>query len=174
MSEKPASYRSGTAAFELHFGSAFKAILPGAFQGAVVGSLMVATYSTVIYASDGLAVSFSGIAGVMMMFCFIMLVGTLAGMIVCAVQIGLVGLPLALVMRRRIATPAMLAVTLVAATLAGLAASRLLLTEFWGMQDQEALMVAMALAYAIPAGLAYRRAIITERMLGFWSDEGTV
>jgi len=179
LSEEPASdrsgpnrsgpYRSGSAAFELHVGSALKAILPGAFQGAVIGSLVVAAYS--VFATGAAGFAASDIVGAVMMFCFIMMIGTMAGMIACGIYITLVGLPLALLMRRRIATRAMLVVTLVVSTIVGLIAGSLLIAPLWGTQDDGWLMMAMALCYAIPAGLAYRRAIMTERLLSFWSTD---
>lgn len=171
MNEEPAPYRSGSSAFELHFGSALKAILPGAFQGAVIGSLIVAAYS--IFASFAQAFGFGdyGFVGAIMMFCFIMMIGTMGGMIVCAIYIGVIGLPIALLMRRRIATPAMLILTLIVSTLVGLAAGWAIIAPIWGVTEDRWLMIAMALCYAIPAGIAYRRAIITERMLSFWSSK---
>ncbi|MEM7703230.1 MAG: hypothetical protein AAF251_14935 [Pseudomonadota bacterium] len=171
MNEEPASYRSGSAAFELHFGSALKAILPGAFQGAVIGSLIVAVYSIFASLTGGMDFGGSGLVGAIMMFCFIMMIGTMGGMIVCAIYIGVVGLPIALVMRRRIATPSMLVITLIVSTLAGLAAGWALITPIWGVEEDRWMMIAMALCYAVPAGVAYRRAIITERMLSFWSSK---
>lgn len=169
MSEEPAPFRSGSGGFELHVGSALKAILPGAFQGAVIGSLVVAAYS--VFATSGASLVASDIVGAIMMFCFIMMIGTMAGMIVCAIYITLIGLPLALLMRRRIATRTMLVVTVIVSTIVGLAAGWGLITPIWGVVEDRWLMIAMALCYALPAGLAYRHAIITERMLSFWSSK---
>lgn len=171
MSEEPAPYRAGPASFELHFGSALKAILPGAFQGSVVGSLLVAAYFAFTYITDGGGLGASDIIGMIMMFCFVMMIGTLAGMVVCAMYIALVGLPLALLMRRRIATTAMLIVTLLVATICGVLISQFALVPFVGVEDQEPLLTVLALAYALPAGVAYRQSIITERMLSFWSTD---
>jgi len=171
LSDEPASYQSGSAAFELHFGSALKAILPGAFQGAVIGTLIVAGYSMFASLGEILGFGASEIVGTVMIFCFIMMIGTMAGMIVCAIYIAVIGLPIALLMRRRIATPAMLILTVIVSTLVGLAAGWGIIAPIWGVTDDRWLMIGMALCYAIPAGVAYRRAIITERMLSFWSSK---
>lgn len=148
-----------------------KAILPGAFQGSVIGSLLVAVYFTYAHAADGGGFSLTEGVGVVMLFCFVMMVATMAGMIVCAIYIAVVGLPLALLMRRRIATQAMLIVTLLVAITTGLASSHLLLGPIWAGEFSPLVVTALTLSYAIPAALAYRRAIITERLLSFWSTD---
>ena len=98
------------------------------------------------------------------MFCFVTMVGTMAGMIVSAIYIALIGLPMALLMRRRIGSQAMLIAPILVALIVGLLASWLLMTPIWGAQEDRWLLAAVALCYTIPAGIAYRRAIITERL----------
>ena len=146
--------------------------MPGAFQGSVVGSIIVAAYFTVAYTVGGEGFAASDLVGVVMMFCFVTMVGTMAGMIVSAIYILLIGLPMALLMRRRIGSRAMLVATILVAILVGLLVSWLLMTPIWGVQEDRWLLAAVALCYTIPAGIAYRRAIITERMRGFWSAKG--
>ncbi|MEM7687824.1 MAG: hypothetical protein AAF291_02285 [Pseudomonadota bacterium] len=148
-----------------------KAILPGAFQGAVIGSLVVAAYFTINGAVKASEISGPDLVSGVMLFCFVLMIGTLAGMIVCAVYIAVVGLPLALLMRRRIATQAMLIVTVLVALAMGLATSWFVMTPLWGASEDAWLVTVMVLCYAVPTGLAYRRAIITERMLSFWTTD---
>ena len=45
------------------------------------------------------------------------------------------------------------------------------LKPIWAQEFEAWLMTAGTLAYAIPAGIAYRQSIITERMLSFWSTD---
>lgn len=169
MSDKPASYRAGTASFELHFGSALKAILPGAFQGSVIGSLLVASYAIVQFATSGELSGLSGLLGLLMLFLAIVMAATMAGMIVCSIYIGVIGFPLALLLRRRIATRGALVLALLVASAAALVSSYLFLQPLWAQEFEAWLLTGLALAYAIPAGIAYRQAIITERLLSFWS-----
>lgn len=152
-------------------GSAVKAILPGAFQGSVVGSIAVAAYFVIDFVLSG---EFSGAAdllGMLMAFLAIVMAGTMAGMIVCSVYIGLIGLPLALLLRRRIATRAALLLALAVATCATLVSCYLFLEPLRAPEFEASLMTAAALAYAIPAVIAYRQCIITERMLSFWTTD---
>jgi hypothetical protein len=170
LAQEPASYRAGSASFDLNAGSALKAILPGAFQGAVVGSLAVAMYFQITFFAGEGSFALSDLAGALMAFCFTMMVATLAGTIICCIYIALIGFPLALVMHRRIASPVMLWLSVAVATLAGLATAYLSSDSLIISPGDEALIALTALAYAIPAGVFYRRAIITERLLSFWGD----
>ncbi len=109
------------------------------------------------------------IASAVMTFCFVMIIAIMAGMIVCSIFIALIGFPLALAMRRRIATPGALIVTLIVATGTALVTSHVAYDPGWAVEFHPWIMTGLTLAYAIPAGIAYRQAIITERMLSFWS-----
>ena len=169
MRDKPASDRAGTASFELHVGSALKAILPGAFQGSVVGSLLVATYAVVQFAASGERAGLSGFLELLMIFVAIVIGATMAGMIVCSLYIGVIGLPLALILRRRIASRGALVLSLVVSVAVALVSSHLLLEPVWAPEFEAWLLTAVTLAYAVPAGIAYRQAIITERLMSFWS-----
>ena len=171
MTQRPASYRSGSASFELHLGSALKAILPGAFQGAVVGSLFVACYFAVNFVSQGHLAGFTDFLNLLMLFLAIVMGGTMGGIIVCALYIAAIGFPLAVLMRRQIATRAALIAALAVATLAALMSAYLFLQPLWAAEFEAWLITGMALGYALPTGIAYRQAIITERMLSFWSTD---
>jgi hypothetical protein len=170
LAQEPASYRAGSASFDLNAGSALKAILPGAFQGAVVGSLLVTSWYIGQAFFIELAFDLTNILSAIMAFCFAMLVATAAGTVLCALAITVVGLPLALVMRRHIARPAMLGLSVAVSLLAGLAVTQMLTASILVSPGDEALIALAVLAYAIPAGVFYRRAIITERLLSFWGD----
>lgn len=159
MRGEPASPRSVAAPFDLNVGSALKAILPGAFQGAVIGAIAYAAYFTMVYAGGLEPVS------AIMLFCFAVLVGTMAGTVLCAIYITLIGLPLALVMRRRIGTLAMLAISLAAAGLFAALASRMIVDQAQLAGAEAIATHAAALAFTIPAAVTYRRAILTERLL---------
>lgn len=159
MRGEPASARSGAASFDLIVGSALKAILPGAFQGAVIGAIAYAAYFTMVYAAGLELVS------AVMLFCFAVLAGTMAGTVLCAVYLTLVGLPLALVMRRRIGTWAMLAVSLAAACVFAALASRMIVAQAQLVGAEAIATYAAALAFTVPAAVTYRRAIMVERLL---------
>lgn len=133
--------------------------------------MITAAYAIVQFGLSGEMAGFSGFLGLLMMFLALVMAATMAGMIVCSVYIALIGLPLALLLRRRIATRAALALTLIVATGVALISSYLFLKPIWAQEFDAWLMTAAALAYAIPAGIAYRQAIITERMLSFWSTD---
>ncbi|MEM6584136.1 MAG: hypothetical protein AAF692_00105 [Pseudomonadota bacterium] len=169
MSEKRASYQSGSAAFELHLGSALKAILPGAFQGAVIGSLFVAMYFALDFIlADGLS-AFTDFLGLLMGLLVIVMFGTMAGMVMCLVYLALIGLPLAVVMRRRVGTRIGLVAALFVAVITATISAYLAIKDGWTSNIEDWIVGGVALAYAIPSGVAYRQAIIAERMLSFWS-----
>lgn len=171
MTKRPASYRSGSASFELHLGSALKAILPGAFQGAVVGSLCVASYFAVEFVVQGGLASFTDFLSLLMLFLAIVMAGTMGGMVVCALYIVAIGFPLAVLMRKQIATRLALVAALAVATTAALVSAYLFLQPIWAAEFEAWIVTGMALGYSLPTGIAYRQAIITERMLSFWSSD---
>ena len=171
MSEEPAPYRAGPATFELHFGSALKAVLPGAFQGSVIGSILTAIYIMFLSGTGESSFSVAQLAGAVMTFCFVMLIGTMAGMIICSLFIIVIGLPLALLLRRRIATQGALILTVLVAIGVALSVGYVFLDPDSILSLHPRAMTALLLAYAVPTGIAYRQAIITERMLSFWSTD---
>lgn len=118
--------------------------------------------------ADGLS-AFTDFLGLLMGLLVIVMVGTMAGMVVCALYIAVIGFPLAVLMRRQIATRYALVAALLVAATAALGSAYLFLQPIWAKELETWLVTGMALAYALPAGVAYRQAIITERMLSFWS-----
>ena len=169
MSEEPATYRSGTAGFDYHVGSAFKAILPGAFQGSVVGSVGVALYTVYNLAVSGEYSGASDFLSALMTFLAVGIGATMLGMVICSIFIALIGFPLAVLLKRRIATRGALILATLVAGVVALVLSVPLTDAVWAKGTDAWLLPVAALAYAIPAAIAYRRAIITERMLSFWS-----
>ena len=170
MAREPASYRAGTAGFDLNAGSAIKAILPGAFQAAFVGSLFVAAYFSIAHFADLNGFTMSDALGVLMGVCFIVMIATFGGTVMCALYITLIGLPLALLMRRHIVRPATLWISVAVAAATGSVLAGWFISQYPGSPQTNALTLMAVIGYAIPAGYFYRRAIITERMLSFWSQ----
>ena len=163
------AYRPSHAGFDLNAGSAFAGVLPASFQAAVIGS--------------GMTLAWIAAAGVMAdglpspVFALQMALGALAvafipiiiATVLCAIYIGVVGVPIAALLGARLNTPAGLAVAVGAALATGLAAMVVFgFRPLFGEVDwQFALMV---FAYALPAGLLYRRAVLIARMLNPFAD----
>lgn len=162
-------YRPSTAWFELNAGSALAGVLPASVQAAAVGS--VATLAAL------LGVGFTGeqspmgdlsiwaIPGLIVAMLFITLIGTFF----CAFYIALVGVPVAFLMGRRLAGPLGLGVAIALALATGLVAAGVLgASPVWGGDGW--LLPVLATAYALPAGLFYRRAVLTSRILSPWDE----
>jgi hypothetical protein len=163
------AYRPSHAKFDLNAGSAFAGVLPASFQAAVIGSgLTLAWIAAAAVIADGLpdpVIALQMALGLLAVAIIPIIIAT----VLCATYIGVVGVPIAALLGARLDTPTGLAVAVGAALATGLAAMvvfgfRPLLGE---VDWQFALMV---FAYALPAGLLYRRAVINARQLNPFAD----
>lgn len=155
-------YQPVASGFNLNVGSALKAILPAAFQASVIGSVLVAIGFIVfdIVTAGGTLIEL-GPAGVVMAFCAWFVFGTIAGTLFATFYIAAFGLPLALVMRHHLSNRYAMLAVLVTSTVAGVTAVHYLIDS----GDAEAIAYGFVFAYALPAGITYRRAILLERFL---------
>ena len=163
------TYRPAHAGFELNAGSALAGVLPASFLAAVIGSgLTLAWLAVAAWIADGLPDPLTLLKYVLAM-AMVAILPIIIATVFCAIYVGLVGVPLAALLGRRLETPLGLVVAIGAAVLAGGAATAafgvrpLFSTPDW----QFSLMV---FAYALPAGLFYRRAVLTARRLSRFAE----
>jgi hypothetical protein len=158
------AYRPSFAGFELNAGSALAGVLPASFQAAMIGSgLLLAWLGILAAMTDGPPdplFMLQLIPGVIVAGFFTVIVATAF----CAFYIGLVGLPLAALLGQRLDSPFGLALAVLAALSAGIAAMAVF--GVWPLFDTPDWQFAvLVLAYAVPAGLLYRRAVLTARQI---------
>ncbi|MGB3470440.1 MAG: hypothetical protein WBA51_06445 [Erythrobacter sp.] len=103
----------------------------------------------------------AGPAGTVIAFCAWFVFATIAGTLFATFYIAAFGLPLALLMRHHLSNRFAVLVVLATSTLAGVTAVHYLTDS----GDAEAIIYGFVFAYALPAGIAYRRAILLERFL---------
>jgi hypothetical protein len=163
------AYRPSSAGFELNAGSALAGVFPASFQAAAVGSTLTLVWLLLAGLIDeGLsfaALSFWAIPGLL----FMMLVTTIIGTAFCAFYIAIVGVPVAWLLGRRLAAPLGLGVAVCLAVLAG----AVLGSTFWAAPvfgDDGWLFALIVMAYALPAGLFYRQAVLTARSLNPYAE----
>lgn len=155
-------YRPSFAGFELNAGSAIAGVLPASFQAAAIGSgLTLAWLAIAAVIAEGLAdplFVLKIIPGVIVAGVIAIIIAT----VLCAFYIGLVGAPLAALLGQRLDTRFGLALAVLSAVITAIVA--LAAFGLWPLFDtpdwQFALLV---FAYALPAGLLYRRAVLTAR-----------
>jgi len=155
-------YRPSFAGFELNAGSAIAGVLPASFQAAAIGSgLTLAWLAIAAVIAEGLAdplFVLKIIPGVIVAGVIAIIIAT----VLCAFYIGLVGAPLASLLGQRLDTRFGLALAVLSAVITAIVA--LAAFGLWPLFDtpdwQFALLV---FAYALPAGLLYRRAVLTAR-----------
>ena len=158
------AYRPSHAGFELNAGSAFAGVFPASFQAAVIGSGLTLAWAAV----DGVLTE--GLPAPLMVLQMILaamivaIIPVIVATVACAFYIGIVGVPLAALLGARLGTPLGLAVALGAALVTGLAA--MVAFGGWPMSGEAGWLFAlMVFAYALPAGLLYRRAVIDARLI---------
>ena len=155
-------YRPSFAGFELNTGSALAGVLPASFQAAVIGSgLALAWLAIAAVIAEGLAdplFVLKIIPGVIVAGVIAIIIAT----VLCEFYIGLVGAPLAALLGQRLDSRFGLALAVLSAVITAIVA--LAAFGLWPLFDtpdwQFALLV---FAYALPAGLLYRRAVLTSR-----------
>ncbi len=163
------AYRPSYAGFDLNAGSAFAGVLPASFQAAVIGTgLTLAWIAATAVIAKGLPdpiVALQMALGGLMVAILPIIIAT----VFCAIYIGVVGVPIAALFGARLDTPAGLAVAIGAALATGLAAMVVFgFRPLFGEVDwQFALMV---FAYALPAGLLYRRAVLAARQISPFAE----
>jgi hypothetical protein len=163
------AYRSSFAGFELNAGSALAGVFPASVQAAVVGSVPTLIGFLVLgLLSEGFSpseLSLWAIPGLL----FLLLVITTIGTAFCAFYIAIVGVPVAWLLGRRLNTPLGLGVAVGLAALSGAALG----SAFWVAPvfgDGGWLFALMVMAYALPAGLFYRQAVLSSRSLSPYAE----
>ena len=163
------AYRPSVAGFELDAGSALGGVLPASFQAAVIGSGLLLAWVAIaaVIASGWPDPVFVAkiIPGVVIAGMFAIIIAT----VLCAFYIGLVGVPLAALLGKRLGSPLGFAVAAASAFMTGVAANAIF--GVWPLFDtpdwQFALLV---FAYALPAGLLYRRSVLTARQFSRFAE----
>ncbi len=162
-------YRPSFAGFELNAGSAIAGVLPASFQAAAIGSgLTLAWLAIAAVIAEGLAdplFVLKIIPGVIVAGVIAIIIAT----VLCAFYIGLVGAPLAALLGQRLDSRFGLALAVLSAVITAIVA--LAAFGLWPLFDtpdwQFALLV---FAYALPAGLLYRRAVLTARQFSPFAE----
>ena len=165
------SYRPSYAGFELNVGSVLGGVIPAAAMSGAIGSFLIMTYvvgSEIIRSDDSLSLVLGTSAVALFLGTFF---GTIIGSIMCAFYIAITGVPVAILLGPRIERPVAGAVAVVTAIGTGIAATLWMVDGIYGVSMRDfAPLLGAAMAYAIPAGLLYRRAIITSRKLSPWAN----
>ncbi len=159
-------YRASNAGFEFSIGSTIRGILPASVQSAFVGSLLVMAFLFATYAGDMLEPSIVSIAGVIMFAFVLMFFGLIFGTLFCAFYIGIFGSPVAMLLGERIERIEGRAFAILAALVASVIASALLMGgRLDPSRDESWYSFFMVLAYAAPAAHFYRQSVIEAREL---------
>ncbi len=145
------------------------AVLPASFQAAVIGSgLVLAWLGIAAVIADGLPDAvfvLQIIPGALLASVIAIIVAT----VLCAFYIALVGLPLAALLGHRLGSPLGLGVAVLSAVLTGIAVMGVFgVWPLFGSPDW--LFALLVFAYALPAGLLYRRAVLTARQFSPYRD----
>jgi len=162
-------YRPSTAWFELNAGSSLAGVLPASVQAAAVGS--VATLAVLLgvgFTGDGLTSADLSLWMIPATIVLLLLI-TVIGTFFCAFYIAVVGVPVAFLLGRRLAGPLGLIAAIGIALATGLAvAGGLGAASVWG--EDAWIFPVLVMAYALPGGLFYRRAVLTSRALSPWDE----
>jgi len=144
-------------------------VFPASVQAAVVGSVATLIGFLVLgLMPEGLSpneLSLWAIPGLL----FWLMVTTTIGTAFCAFYIAIVGVPVAWLLGRRLDTPLGLGVAVGLAALSGAALG----SAFWVgpvFRDGGWLFALMVMAYALPAGLFYRQAVLNARSLSPYAE----
>lgn len=163
------AYRPSHAGFELNAGSAIAGVFPASFQAAAIGSgLTLAWLAIAAVIAEGLPEPLFALKLIPGVALALMMAITIAT-VLCAFYIGLVGAPLAALLGHRLHSRFGLAVAVLSAVITAIVA--LAAFGLWPLFDtpdwQFALLV---FAYALPAGLLYRRAVLTARQFSAFAQ----
>lgn len=162
-------YRSSFAGFELNAGSALAGIFPASAKAAALGSAAVLAAIFVSGVTNGdwpdLIDLPLGMIGLGAALIFMTIIST----VFCAFYVALIGAPLAWLMGPRLGSATGLIVAIIAALSAGFIA--LAAVGAWPFADGILAwqVVTMTVVYALPAGIFYRRDVLSARTLSRWS-----
>ncbi len=131
--------------------------------------MIVVVYLFLSELPAGFVFSFDESVGFIFGLPLLLALGTIVGTVFCAFYIGLVGAPIAALLGDRIAEPYSIAFSLVAALTTSYVATSLLVGNFVNWTLDMWPLVGLAIAYSVPAGLLYRRFVISERNMSRWS-----
>ena len=164
-------YRPAHASLDVRFGSVLSAILPAAVQASLIGSSMTGFYfliSANSFDPDTITQMILGPLAAILMYLFF---GTIIGTIFCALCVGLVGVPIAVVLGARIEQSLAAWISMATAF-----TMTLFLVSGYGMfdgidlwDDGFAQTFLAIFVYALPAAWLYRKAIIDARASSRWN-----
>ncbi|MEP0188970.1 MAG: hypothetical protein ABJP70_05180 [Erythrobacter sp.] len=160
-------YRSTFGAFDHAAASTISAVLPASIKAGLTGSICVVAYLIVAFVAEQAEPTLTFIAGVLFLVAFALFVGTMIGAILCAFSIALLGLPLALMLGRKIEKQFSLGLAIFASLVVAIVVSYFFnFTSATVARQIEFYEIVTILCYAIPAGYFYREDIILVRALG--------
>ena len=163
------AYRPSLAGFEHDAGSALAGVVPASLQAAAFGTtlnLILGLAAALIKTGLSFDVQWLWMTPVIIFTLGVMMA---IGTVFCAVIIALIGVPVAWAMGRRLGSSLGVAVAAGAALVAGGALG----IAFWHapmFEDDGPLFGLMVLAYALPAGLLYRRAVLAARLFSTFDE----
>ncbi len=162
-------YRPSYAGFELNLISPILAVLPASAMAAAIGSVL--SLAVLVLSSPftggwpSLGTLFAAGLGTL----FLLLLAVIIATGFCAFHILLIGVPLAWLLGRRLATPLGLAVAVAGAVAGALMAAALF--DAWPFgTDVDWPFTAMVMAYALLAGLLYRKSVLGARLLSPFAE----
>lgn len=162
-------YRPSYAGFELGTGSALAGVLPASLSAAGIGTLLTALVVAPVSFLDAGLSGLSELVGGVFALGFVAMIVMLVATVFCAFYIGLLGLPIAALMGRRLERPEGLAVALGTAFAGALVATAIF--EAWPFGPIESWSFGvLVLAYALPAGVLYRQSVLSARQLSPFAE----
>lgn len=124
-------------------------------------------YLLVLAMVDGQMPDISSVLAMVAGFAFFAVLAMIIATAFCAFYIGMIGVPLAWALGRRVGEPAGLAVAMAAALAGAVIVSAVF--EAWPFGGEWG-VTAIAFTYALPAGLFYRRAVLDARSLSPFAE----
>lgn len=162
-------YRPSYAGFELGAGSALAGVLPASLTASGIGTLLTGLVLAPMAIADAGLSGFIDLAGGIFALGLIAVIVVLVATVPCAFYIGLVGLPIAALMGRRLERPEGLAVALGAAFAGALVST--FVFEAWPFGPAESWPFgALVLVYALPAGVTYRQSVLSARQFSPFAE----
>lgn len=171
-------YRPAQAEVELSVGTVVTAVVPAAIRAAFIGSVVMAVIMTGVVAIEALSyrdwspgLLFETVLLVVWSFFLFTFIATLVSVAFCGFYLAAVGIPVALVLGRRLDTRKGLVGALASALVAAFVASRLLDGGPLDTLPDNGWLFAVACAYAFPAAIYFRRDIILAREMSPWAED---
>jgi hypothetical protein len=157
-------YRSSTAGFERVALPPLAGILPASFLASATGTGLTFAGYLVAFATSGEQISVNGFLASVLILVILAIPVMAVAAVFCMIFMALIGVPIAWMMGRRLETRIGLLAAVALPIVAGAALGTSLQSGLLGIDPPWAYLAIM-LAYALPAGLIYRRSVLTARSL---------